>query len=176
MIRIFKSLGIFLMLLACSQDLLAQGRVITGTVTSGENKQPLAGVTVAVKGTRNAVTTNAEGKFRITVDNNATALVFSSATFLPYEVAIGTQTTIDTELQPDTKALSDVVVIGYQTVRRKDLLASVSSVGAKDLKDIPINSAAEALNGRLAGVTATTAEGSPDADIRIRVRGGMSIT
>jgi TonB-linked SusC/RagA family outer membrane protein len=68
------------------------------------------------------------------------------------------------------------VVIGYQTVRRKDLLASVSSVGAKDLKDIPINSAAEALNGRLAGVTATTAEGSPDAEVRIRVRGGMSIT
>lgn len=72
--------------------------------------------------------------------------------------------------------MSDVVVIGYQTVRRKDLLASVSSVGAKDLKDIPINSAAEALNGRLAGVTATTAEGAPDADVRIRVRGGMSIT
>jgi hypothetical protein len=55
-------------------------------------------------------------------------------------------------------------------------MASVSSVSAKELKDIPINSAAEALNGRLAGVTATTAEGSPDADIRIRVRGGMSIT
>ncbi|HKB45520.1 MAG TPA: TonB-dependent receptor, partial [Chitinophagaceae bacterium] len=72
--------------------------------------------------------------------------------------------------------LGDVVVIGYQTVRRKDLLASVSSVGAKDLKDIPLNSAAEALNGRLAGVTATTSEGSPDATIRIRVRGGMSIT
>src|SRR6185369_11431484 len=66
--------------------------------------------------------------------------------------------------------------IGYQTVKRKDVLASVSSVSAKDLKDVPINSAAEALNGRLAGVTATTAEGSPDANIRIRVRGGMSIT
>ncbi len=67
-------------------------------------------------------------------------------------------------------------MIGYQTVRRRDVLASVASVGAKDLKDIPINSAAEALNGRLAGVTATTAEGSPDAAVRIRVRGGMSIT
>jgi TonB-linked SusC/RagA family outer membrane protein len=72
--------------------------------------------------------------------------------------------------------MEDVVVIGYQSVRRKDLLASVSSISAKDMKDIPINSAAEAINGRLAGVTASTAEGSPDADIRIRVRGGMSIT
>src|SRR5215217_2181890 len=87
-----------------------------------------------------------------------------------------TKTEIDVTLNSVSTALSDVVVIGYQTVRRKDLLASVSSVSARDLKDIPINSAAEALNGRLAGVTATTAEGSPDAQIRIRVRGGMSIT
>src|SRR5204862_5918563 len=77
---------------------------------------------------------------------------------------------------PELKTGEDVVVIGYQAVKRKNLLASVSSISAKDMKDIPINSAAEALNGRLAGVTATTAEGSPDADIRIRVRGGMSIT
>ena len=79
-------------------------------------------------------------------------------------------------LAQEVKTGEDVVVIGYQSIKRKNLLASVSSVSAKDLKDIPINSAAEALNGRLAGVTATTAEGSPDADIRIRVRGGMSIT
>jgi TonB-dependent SusC/RagA subfamily outer membrane receptor len=85
-------------------------------------------------------------------------------------------TTASVRLEKDLSALEDVVVIGYQSVKRKNLLASVSSVGARDLKDIPINSAAEVLNGRLAGVTATTAEGSPDAQIRIRVRGGMSIT
>ena len=177
MIKLFKTLGLSLFVLAglCNQ-LMAQGRQITGTVVSGENKQPLQGVTVTIKGTKNAVTTDAQGKYRISVDPGATTLVFSSATFLPFEAEIGSSSTLDTELQPDTKALSDVVVIGYQTVRRKDLLASVSSVSSKDLKDIPINSAAEALNGRLAGVTATTAEGSPDADVRIRVRGGMSIT
>lgn len=166
-----------LLLALCSQNqLYAQGKQVTGTVTSSENKQPAAGVTVSVKGTRTAVTTDAQGHFKIIVDNKATTLVFSSASFTTFETDINGRSQIDVELVADVKALGDVVVIGYQTVRRKDLLASVSSIGARDLKDIPINSAAEALNGRLAGVTATTSEGSPDATIRIRVRGGMSIT
>ena len=179
MIKNFKNiLGhlICLLLAAFPNQLFAQGKQITGTVTSSENKQPMPGVTVTVKGTRTATTTDSQGHYKITVDSKATILVFTSASFVSFEAAIGGKTTIDVVLQPDAKAMTDVVVIGYQTVRRKDLLASVSSVSAKDLKDIPINSAAEALNGRLAGVTATTAEGSPDADIRIRVRGGMSIT
>ena len=178
MVRIFKTTGIGMLLLAfCfNNPLYAQAKQITGTVTSSENKQPAAGVTVSVKGTRTATTTDVQGQYKIIVDNKATALVFSSTSFISREVVIGDRSVIDMELAPDVKSLGDVVVIGYQTVRRKDLLASVSSVSAKDLKDIPINSAAEALNGRLAGVTATTAEGSPDADVRIRVRGGMSIT
>jgi TonB-linked SusC/RagA family outer membrane protein len=176
MIRIFKTLGLSLFVLAClCNQAFAQGRQITGTVTSGENKQPLQGVTVTVKGTSVATTTDAQGKYRITVDPQHNTLVFSSASFTAYEQNIGSSTVIDTELQPDAKAL-ETVVIGYQSVRRKDVLASIASIGAKDLKDIPINSAAEALNGRLAGVTATTAEGSPDATVRVRIRGGMSIT
>jgi len=178
MIRTLKTLGLFMLLLACcsQNQLFAQGRQITGTVTSSENKQPVQGATVTVKGTRTGTTTDAQGNFKLTIDSKATTLVISNASFSAYEVAIGSQSVINAELTPDVKSLEDVVVIGYQTVKRKDLLASVSSVGAKDLKDIPINSAAEALNGRLAGVTATTSEGSPDAEIRIRVRGGMSIT
>jgi len=155
---------------------MAQGIVITGTVTSSDNKQGVAGVNVSVKGTKTVTTTDAQGKYKINVDNKATILVFSSASFVSVEMIISGRSVIDVVLQPDTRTLTDVVVIGYQSVRRKDLLASVSSVSARDLKDIPINSAAEALNGRLAGVTATTAEGAPDSEIRIRVRGGMSIT
>ncbi len=155
----------------------AQTRQITGTVTSSENKQPLSGVTVTARGSRAATSTDNLGHFSIKVDEKTTALLFTSASYLNVENPVTASTTvINVELQPDTRSLSDVVVIGYQSVRRKDVLASVSSVTARDLRDIPINSAAEALNGRLAGVTATTAEGSPDAQIRIRVRGGMSIT
>ena len=179
MIRMLKTMGLCgLLLIAFTpfNSVFAQSRQINGVVTSSENKQPVPGVTVTVKGTKTAVTTNAEGRYRITVDGSATTLVFTSASFTAFEAAIGTDNVINAEMTPDVKAIDDVVVIGYQTVRRKDLLASVASVSARDLKDIPINSAAEALNGRLAGVTATTSEGSPDAEVRIRVRGGMSIT
>jgi len=154
----------------------SQSRLVTGTVTSAENKQPAAGITVTAKGTKNAVVTDNQGRFRISVPPNVQVLVFTSTSYITVEESINGRSEIPVELQPDLKALTDVVVIGYQTVRRKDVLASISSVGAKDLKDIPINSAAEALNGRLAGVTATTSEGAPDANVRIRIRGGMSIT
>ena len=157
-------------------DVLAQTRQLTGVVVSAENKQPVSGVTVAIKGTKLGTTTDAQGRFKISVKDNNTVLLFTSTSFLVMEVTVGDKSTVNVELTPDVKAIDDVVVIGYQTVRRKDVLASVASVSAKDLKDIPINSAAEALNGRLAGVTASTAEGAPDADVRIRVRGGMSIT
>lgn len=176
MFKLLKPVAALLLLVCCSQSLMAQTRQVSGTVTSSENKQPLAGVTVSAKGSKAATTTDGQGHYKITVDNKVTTLVFTSASYTSFEAAIGANGTVDAELQPDTKALNDVVVIGYQTVRRKDLLASVASVTARDLKDIPINSAAEALNGRLAGVTATTSEGSPDATVRIRVRGGMSIT
>lgn len=179
MMSYLKKTGICLLLLAIFaplQKAMAQNKQVTGNVTSADNKQPLAGVTVTVRGTKTATTTDSKGDYRITVSGNTAVLVFTSASFVSFEIPVGSNSSIDVVMQPDTKALTDVVVIGYQTVRRKDLLASVSSVGARELKDIPINSAAEALNGRLAGVTATTSEGSPDADVRIRVRGGMSIT
>lgn len=178
MIRKFTCSGwiMLLLLVIASGPLFAQDRQITGTVTSIENGQPVEGATVTVKGTRLASTTNAQGRFTLTAPSTASHLVITHAGFTTFELPIGTGTDITAQIIPEIRALEDVVVIGYQTVRRKDLLASVSSVGAKDLKDIPINNAAEALNGRLAGVTATTSEGSPDANIRIRVRGGMSIT
>ena len=178
MIKFFKTLGICIFLVICISpgSAFAQGKKLTGTVISSENNKPLPGVTVAEKGTKVATVTDQNGVYKINVGDNATTLIFSNASFSTVEVSIGDKSIIDVKLEPETKAMADVVVIGYQTIRRKDLLASVSSVTAKDLKDIPVNSAGEALNGRLAGVTATTAEGSPDAEIRIRVRGGMSIT
>jgi TonB-linked SusC/RagA family outer membrane protein len=179
MTRSFKKMrtGIFL-LLTClsSHQLFAQNRQITGTVTSAENSQALQGVTVTEKDTRNSVVTDTRGQYSIRVGNNAAALVFSSASFITYEANINGRTVIDAQLQSEVKALEDVVVVGYQTLRRRDLTGSVSSVNAKQLKDIPINSAAQALAGRLAGVQVTGTEGSPDAEVLIRIRGGGSIT
>jgi TonB-linked SusC/RagA family outer membrane protein len=179
MTRIFKKMGTgMLLLLACLSfnQLFAQNRQITGTVTSSENKQPLAGATVTVKGTKISVVTNDQGQFTIAVSNKATALVITNTGFIPYEAAISGKSSVDVQLLAEVKALDDVVVVGYTSIKRKDLTGSVSSISSKQLKDIPLSSAAEALQGKLAGVTATASEGAPGADIIIRVRGGGSIT
>lgn len=179
MIRLIKKAaltGLLLMALAPLYSLLAQNRQITGTVTSSENKQPLSGVTVSVKGTRVATTTDGQGNYRISVDNNAAVLVFTSAAFLPVESPINGRSSISVEMTPEVRAMEDVVVVGYSTVKRKDLTGSVSSINSKQLKDFPLSSAAEALQGKLAGVQLTATEGAPGAEIIVRVRGGGSIT
>lgn len=166
-----------LLLMLCLTSVWSQTREVTGRVISDSSQEALSGVTVSLRGGKANTFTNSEGRYTIAVpEKGNSVLVFSYVGFGQREVSVGNRPTVDVTLNAVSSTLSDVVVIGYQTVRRKDLMAAVSSVGAKELKDIPINSAAEALNGRLAGVTATTAEGSPDAQIRIRVRGGMSIT
>ena len=161
---------------AFSNQLFAQTREIKGKVTSSEDHQPLAGVSVAIKGVRGGVTTDARGNYRLAVNNNSDILVFTSVGFSHYEESASDKTELNVTLTPESKMGEDVVVVGYQTIRRRDLTASVSSVNAKQLKDIPINSAAQALAGRLAGVQVTGTEGSPNAEVLIRVRGGGSIT
>jgi len=168
----------YLSLLACLSFAFAwsQTRQVTGRVLS-DSARALSGVNVTVKGSTSGTSTDNEGRYSISIpDRNNVVLVFSSVGFAAQEVVVGDRSTINQTLFSTSAALQDVVVIGYQTVRSRDVLASVSSISAKDLKDVPINNAAEALNGRLAGVTATSSEGSPDANVRIRIRGGMSIT
>jgi TonB-linked SusC/RagA family outer membrane protein len=170
-----KKILLFIFCCAISFQLLAQNRQIKGRVID-ESGAPLQGVTIVPKGSKSGTQTDNEGNFSITVTGTGNVtLNFSYVGHKPSSVVTDGKSNVTVQLEKAAAALEEVV-IGYTTVKRKDLLASVASVGAKDLKDIPINSAAEALNGRLAGVTATTSEGSPDADVRIRVRGGMSIT
>ena len=172
-----NKLFIFLFILFLAPAVLfAQSTIIKGKVVD-ENNKPVSGVSIIVKGSKKGVQTDKDGNFSITVKDQVNADInFSSIGYGSVIVNSGATENLSVQLRHEAITQEDVVVIGYQTIRRKDLLASVSSVGAKDLKDIPITSAAEALNGRLAGVTATTSEGSPDATITIRVRGGISIT
>lgn len=177
--RSLKKAGLCLLLLVATGSfhlLFAQGKQIIGTVTASDTKLGSSGVTVTVKGTSTATTTDAQGAYKLTVPSNARTLVFSSATFVTYEAAINGRTTIDVEMTPDVKTIEDVVVVGYSAIKRKDLTGSVSSISSKQLKDFPLSSAAEALQGKLAGVQLTTTEGAPGADIIVRVRGGGSIT
>ena len=155
---------------------MAQNKTVTGTVISGDG-EPLSGVTVNLKGTKTNTVTNASGHYSIKVPSTGKEiLVFSYVGSTSKEITVGSRTAINISMVITTSKLNDVVVVGYGTVKRKDLTGSVSSISSKDLKDIPINSAEEALAGRLAGVQVTGSEGSPDAQVQIRVRGGGSIT
>lgn len=166
-----RILILILALLGCI-TLYAQTRQVTGLVTD-DMGLPLAGVTVSAKGEKNATQTNAEGKFTINVSPGL-LLTFSYTGYTAQTITA--RDNMQVRLEKNIVAADEVVVIGYQTVKRRDLTGSVASLSSRQMKDIPINSAAEALNGRLAGVTAVTSEGSPDAEVTIRVRGGMSIT
>ncbi|GGG32803.1 SusC/RagA family TonB-linked outer membrane protein [Hymenobacter glacieicola] len=163
------------LLLAVAAPAWAQQQRVQGVVKS-EKGEALPGVTVVVKGTSAGASTDGEGRFSLNVPANAT-LRFSYIGFLPFEVAVGSRTEVSVTLKEDSQTLDDVVVIGYQSVQRRDVTGSVSSVSAQQIKDIPVNSAAEALTGRLAGVQLTSSEGTPgNLDVRVRVRGGGSIT
>ena len=131
-----------------SGNLVAQGVPITGTVLSDDGN-PLPGATVLVAGTTRATTTDNAGKFTINVAVGAT-LEFSYVGSRDKSVPVENRTVVNVTLTVAASKLNDVVVVGYGTVKRKDLTGSVSSISAKDLKDIPLNSAEEALAGKLA--------------------------
>ena len=152
----------------------AQDRTIRGKVTD-DSGAPLVGVNVQAKGSSRGTQTDKDGNFALVVTGNP-ELVISYVGFKPSTVKTSTGDNFAVTLDRDVSSGEEVVVVGYSTVKRRDLTGSVSSVGAKQLKDIPLSSAAEALQGRLAGVTATSSEGAPGAEIIIRVRGGGSIT
>jgi TonB-linked SusC/RagA family outer membrane protein len=171
-----KRLLLLLILVAASLHLAAQSRQIKGKVTDDSNV-PLEGVTVRIKGSTGGTQTDKDGNFTLnTTSSGKVDLVFSSTGFKETTVSADGSKALSVKLASAASALDDVVVVGYQSKRRRELTSSVSSIGAKDMKDIPINSAAEAITGRLAGVQVTTSEGSPGASAVIRVRGGGSIT
>jgi len=149
--------------------------VVTGKVVDKDG-EALIGVSVRIKGTNKGVSTNANGIYVIEAPENAT-LVFSYIGFETKEVKLSGQKSVNVTLnESSSQLLSEVVVVGYETVNRRDVTGSVSSVNAKQMKDVPLSSAAQAITGRLAGVQVTTTEGAPGADVVIRIRGGGSIT
>ena len=146
-------------------------------VVSDVNGEPLIGVSVFVDGTTTGTATGVDGDYVINIPSaKGKTLVFSMIGLSEKRVVIGTSTTINVTLEEDSNFLDETVVIGYASVKRRDLMGSVTSVGNEALTQVPVASVGEALAGKMAGVQVTTTEGDPDAEIKIRVRGGGSIT
>jgi TonB-linked SusC/RagA family outer membrane protein len=155
-------------------SLFAQQRQIKGTVKDDKG-EAIIGATIVVKGTTTGTTSDLDGNFTLNVSSTAKAIVVSYVGMDKKEVELKSNTVV-VVLKDNAIALNEVVAIGYGTQRKKDLTGSVASVSEKALKDLPVATVGEALTGKLPGVQVTTTEGSPDADIKIRVRGGGSIT
>lgn len=155
--------------------LLQSGDVdISGTVTD-ENGEALPGATVIEKGTTNGTITDLDGNFKLTVGENA-ALSISFVGYNSSEISVAGQTVFNVKLDLNHQQLDEVVVVGYGTTKRENLTGSVASINLTELKDIPATSALQSIAGRMAGVNITVTEGAPDAEIKVRVRGGGSIT
>lgn len=169
-----KGFCLMVLCLVMSFNSFGQTRTISGTVKDTDGGV-LPGVSVLEKGTTNGTTTDVNGHYSLSVSSDA-VLVFSFIGMVAREFPVQNQTTIDVVMEADVSLLDEVVVVGYGTMKRSDLTGSIVSVSGDDLRKMPVSTVAESLTGRLAGVRVTSTEGSPDAEIRIRVRGGTSIS
>lgn len=151
----------------------AQVKTITGVIKD-EIGFPLPGANVLEKGTKNGVTTDFDGKYAIQATEKSVLLV-SYMGYKTYEVVVGNQTEINVTLTPDLQQLEETVVVGYGTVKRKDLTGSVASVNMEKLTEAPVANFDQALAGRVTGVQVSSDSGEPGAGLEITIRGRNTV-
>ena len=161
-----------LLLMGCLQ-LLAQTRTIKGVVTDAQNGEALIGATVMVEGDKSGTVTDFDGNFSLQVPSSAKKVKISYIGYIDQQVAISDN--MQVKLESDSKALADVVVIGYGTARKSDLTGSVATVKAKDFNKGLVSSPEQLINGKVSGVQIMSNSGSASAGSTIRVRGGASL-
>jgi TonB-linked SusC/RagA family outer membrane protein len=172
----FYSIVMFLALSTCVLELKAQDIVVNATVVESNSGIPLGGVYVRVKdNVKNGSTTDQLGKFTLKVKPKD-ILILSYIGYIPLVIPASKANGASISLKPDDKALNEVVVIGYGSVQRKDLTGSVAELKVTDMNKAPVASFAQALAGRVAGVTASSPDGQPGVGIDIIIRGGNSLT
>lgn len=148
---------------------------ITGVVRDAADNSPIPGVNVLVKGTANGTTTGVDGRYRMSVDDENAILVFSFIGYQPMEVPINGRSTIDVSLSVDVQELAEVVVVGYGTVKKKDLTGAVAVMDSEQLTKRGSVNAMEAMQGQVAGVDISNGSGRAGAGFNIQIRGQQSI-
>ena len=137
--RLTKCLPVLLLMVLGCLPAMAQQKTVTGVVRSSETREPVAGVTVGIKGSDRNVITNENGEFSITVPSNESVIKFSSIGFVFQEFPVGEQTNLTVSLARDTRQMEDVVVVGYGTKKRANVLGSVGSLNPKEVEDLMQN-------------------------------------
>jgi TonB-linked SusC/RagA family outer membrane protein len=172
-IKRYKKVFLSLFILAVSLQVKAQQQAITGRVTN-EFNQPLANVSVQVKGSSQGTMTDSNGTYLLTASPTAT-LLFSYVGYAEQEININGRTTLDVILSNTSATLNDVVVIGYQTVQRKDLTGAIATINQVNTNKVITNSIGESIQGLAPGVTVRTG-GAPGQNPVIEIRGVASFT
>ncbi|TDQ18724.1 TonB-linked SusC/RagA family outer membrane protein [Algoriphagus boseongensis] len=170
--KFYTYLSVVLMMVLSIGIAQAQDVQVTGTVYD-ESGTPLPGVSILVKGTTRGTTTDLDGKYSISSPSNST-LVFSFIGYNTVEEAVGSRTRINVNLSPDLADLEEVVVVGYGTQKKSQLTGAISSVGNKEIQELPITDARQALQGRAAGVDVVQPGSKPGSAPQVRIRGRRS--
>src|ERR1700709_1072677 len=154
----------------------SQDKVITGTVTDSKDGTPIPGISVTVSGTKRGTVTGTDGTFKIGVPTTATKLAISGSGFTSQSISIVGQTTVTVSLVAAAGTnLNDVVVIGYGSVRKKDVTGAVASVSAKNFNQGIIAAPDQLLQSKVAGVLVTVNSGEPGAGTTVQIRGNSSL-
>ncbi|MDR2057753.1 MAG: TonB-dependent receptor [Dysgonamonadaceae bacterium] len=163
---IFVFITLFYSLISYGQNTIS----VTGSVLDSENREPLIGVTVREKGTKNGTSTDLDGKFTLRTAANAT-LTFSYLGYADKEVNAGSAGEMPVLMEEQTRSLDELVVIGYGVQKKSDLTGSISSISGAKVNDVPVASVLQALQGKASGVTVIQNTGAPGSTTTIKVRG-----
>lgn len=172
LLKISRIAGLVLGLLMTVHSTHAQNTV--SGVVNDPTGIALPGVNVLIKGTSQGSTTDANGKFTLVASSND-VLIISFIGYKTLELPVGNQTNMTVTLEEDVSTLSEVVVIGYGSVKRTDVTTSISSINQKEISSLPVAGVDQAIQGRLAGVTVTNNGGQPGGGVSVRVRGVTSV-
>ncbi len=151
----------------------SQNKTITGTIS--DEMGPMAGVNIIVKGTTAGAMTNFDGEYTLENVSDSDTLVYSFIGYLTQEISVGDQNVIDVTMQEDTQTLDEVVVVGYGTQRKSNVVGSVASVEVDEATNVPTTNVSEMLRGRAAGVQVNLGDARPGGSSNIVIRGNVSV-
>lgn len=165
----------FIILFALVWSANAQtGHTLTGTVTDAENGDPLMGVNIRIEGTATGTITDLDGTYVLEAAEGS-RLVYSYIGYKSVNLTVGKDRVVDVKMSTDSEVMDEVIVVGYTSMKKRDVLGAVSTVSTKDLTAIPVSNTAQALQGRVAGVEITSATGAPGSGVSVRIRGTGSV-
>ena len=168
---------IFVLVLAsCGGRAFAQQKTVSGRVTDAQSGAAVPGVSVVIKGTTNGTQTDSDGRYQIKTGEGRTVLQFSFIGLEPQELSVGNRSVVNLQMSESATELTQVVITGYNSTQKKDIIGSVAVVNNSKFKEIPVVGIDQALQGQAAGVQVTQSSGTPGGGIKVNIRGNTSIS